>query len=151
MSWNYEREEQAFEVLPAGDYRVRVAAADKAVSKNGNDMLVLQFDVSGHAQTLYHYIVFMPDRPEITNRNLTQFFDSFKDIKEGDTNFANWIGKVGAVHVVHEEYNGEQRPRIKYFIRADKAANLPPWSEAGAQSAGATAEVPDIADDQLPF
>lgn len=151
MSWNYEREEQAFEVLPAGDYRVRVAAADKAVSKNGNDMLVLQFDVSGHAQTLYHYIVFMPDRPEITNRNLTQFFDSFKDIKEGDTNFANWIGKVGAVHVVHEEYNGEQRPRIKYFIRADKTAGLPPWQEPGQQGGVQTASV-DMSDTvQLPF
>ena len=153
-NWNFQREEQTFETLAAGDYRVRVRAADKAVSKNGNDMLVLQFDVSGSTLTLYHYIVFMPDRPEITNRNLTQFFDSFNGIKMGDTNTANWIGKVGAVHVKLEEYNGEQRPRIQYFIRADKASGLPAWQEPGVQSASSSASVDtgsNFEDMNLPF
>ena len=31
--------------------------------------------------------------------------------------------------IKHEEYNGEQRERISYFIRADKQGDLPPWKE----------------------
>lgn len=134
MNWSYKREEQTFKPLQAGDYRIRVKDVEMAISKNGNDMMVVQFEVSGSTQILYHYIVFMPDRPEITNRNLTQFYDSFKDIVPGDTNTANWIGKVGAAKVKLEEYNGEMKPRISYFIRSDKAVNLPAWQEPGVQS-----------------
>lgn len=127
MAWNYQREERKFEALPEGKYRVRIKSADKAVSSKGNDMLVLQLEVSGSTKILYHYIVFMPDKAEITNRMLTQFFDSFKDIEEGDFNMNNWIGKVGAVMLKHEEYNGEKRERISYFISADKQSDLPAW------------------------
>ena len=108
MSWNYEREESSFEVIPEGNYRIRISKAEKAQSKSGNDMLALQFDVSGQNSMLYHYIVFLQDRPEITNRMLTSFFDSFKDIADGDFVLDNWIGKVGACRVKHEEYNGNK-------------------------------------------
>lgn len=129
MAWKFKREETKFEVLPEGVYRVRIKSADKAVSKNGNDMLVLQFEVSGSKTILYHYIVFMNDRPEITNSILTSFFDSFKDIEEGDFNMQNWIGKVGAVKVKHDEYNGNTTARISYFIHKDKQGDLPNWIE----------------------
>lgn len=129
MSWDFKREETKFEVLPEGQYRVRIKSADKAVSKVGNDMLVLQFEVSGSTTILYHYITFLNDKPEITNRMLTSFFDSFKDIKEGDFNMQNWIGKVGAVKVKHEEYNGDTTAKISYFIHKDKQADLPAWVE----------------------
>lgn len=142
--WNFQREEQQFELLPEGRYRVRVLDAEKAVSKNGNDMLVLKFEVSGTQKHLWHYIVFMPDRPEITNRNLTQFFDSFKDIPEGEFNIQNWKGKVGAVQIKHDEYNGEKRERIAYFIRADKQADLPPWVEPNGVSADFETDVSGV-------
>ena len=145
--WNYTREEQQFELLPEGKYRIRVANADKAQSKNGNDMLVLQFEVSGSTKILWHYIVFMPDRPEITNRMLTQFFDSFKDIPEGDFNMKNWIGKVGACKIKHEVYNDEKRERISYFISADKQNDLPQWQESG--NSGAFVSVAESND--IPF
>ena len=131
MAWEFKREERQFPVLPEGAYRIRVREADKAISKNGNDMLVLQFDVSGSTKILYHYIVFLDDRPEITNRMLTQFFDSFADIPEGDFNMKNWIGKVGACVLKHEEYNGTERERISYFINSRKQGDLPPWKEVG--------------------
>ena len=134
MAWNYQREETSFAPLPEGKYRIRVSGVEKAQSKNGNEMLVLKFDVSGSAKTLYYYIVFMPDKPEITNGKLTQFFDSFKDIKDGDFEILNWIGKVGACMIKHEEYNGEKRERISYFIKADKQKDLPPWQEGSVSS-----------------
>lgn len=131
MSWNYSRTEsdRKFELLPEGNYRIRVRSADKATSKAGRDMLALQFDVSGSNAVLYHYIVFLDDKPEITNRMLTQFFDAFPQIPEGDFNMSNWIGKVGACKVKHEEYNGDMTAKIHYFIAANRQKNLPPWKE----------------------
>lgn len=153
MSWSYKREERKFEVLPEGDYRVRIKSAEKSVSKTGKDMLVLQFDVSGSAATLFHYIVFLPDRPEITNRNLTQFFDSFLDIPEGDFDTAHWVGKVGAVHVKHELYNDNPTAKIGYFIAGNKQKDLPPWSEPESGSLpkdeNGWMSIPDGAD--IPF
>lgn len=129
MSWDYKREEQSFKPIPEGKYRIRIKSADKAISSSGNDMLTLQFEVSGYNATLYHYIVFLNDRPEVTNRMLTQFFDSFKDIEDGNFNMQSWIGKVGACTVKHEEYNGEMKAKLGYFIKADKQGDLPPWKE----------------------
>lgn len=130
MAWTYKREErEGFEPIPEGIYRVRIASADKAISKNGRDMLTLQFDVSGYNQILYHYITFMDDKPEMTNRMLTQFFDAFPQIEEGDFNMAHWIGKVGACKVKHEEYNGNQSAKVHYFIHANKQKDLEPWKE----------------------
>lgn len=127
--WEYKHEESTFEVLPEGDYRIRIKKAEKMVAKSGKDMLALQFEVSGKKNILFHYIVFLPDRPEITNRSLTSLFNAFKDIKEGDFTLANWVGKVGACRVKHEEYNGEKKASIHYFIRADKQGDLPAWVE----------------------
>lgn len=131
MAWNYQREENTGFVtkIPEGRHRIRVKSADKAVSKTGNDMLALQFDVSGYDVTLYHYITFLADKPEITNRMLTQFYDSFKDIPAGELDTSKWIGKVGACVVKHEEYNGNTNAKISYFITADKQGDLPSWRE----------------------
>ena len=152
MAWQYAREETKFEVLPEGKYRIRIKSVDKAISKaSGNDMITLQFEVSGSNAVLYHYITFLNDRPEITNRMLTQFFDSFKDIPEGDFDMLNWIGKVGACVVKHQPYNGDMTAKISYFIKADKQDDLPPWQEP----TGAGKENPAYGfggrDDDVPF
>jgi len=152
--WNYKREESKdFKPIPEGIHRIRVKSAEKAVSKSGNDMLVLQFDVSGYSSILYHYIVFMEDKPEITNRNLTQFFDSFKDIPEGEFDTKKWIGKVGACQVEHEEYAGKLKARLHYFIPADKQSDLPPWQEPAntAKDNGFEGFTEDTSGDTLPF
>lgn len=147
MAWNYQREESnQFEVIPEGQYRIRIKSAEQAQSKSGNDMLALQFEVSGQNSILFHYIVFLQDRPEITNRMLTQFYDSFKDIPEGNTNIASWIGKVGACKVKHDEYNGNKSAKVSYFIKADKQDDLPPWQESPKAVAEASSGFTNIAD-----
>lgn len=154
MAWEYKREENSFPLLPEGSYRIRIREATKAVSKKGNDMLTFQFDVSGRNDLLYHYITFMKDKPEMTNRLLTQFFDSFRDIKEGDFNLANWVGKVGACKVKHEEsdYNGgTTQAKISYFIPEDKQDSLPPWSEPRLGESAATPDFVPVADADLPL
>lgn len=152
MAWIFKREESSgFSTkVPEGKHRIRIKSAEKAVSKNGNDMLALQFDISGYNTTLYHYIVFMNDKPEITNRMLTQFFDSFKDIPEGDFDTSHWIGKVGACNVKHEEYNGNVNAKISYFITPDKAADLPAWKEPEGTTSTVT-NVPDVEESEIPF
>lgn len=132
MSWSYKREDsQEFKTnVPEGIHRIRIKSAEKTTSKNGNDMLALQFEVSGYNTILYHYIVFLNDRPEITNRMLTQFFDSFKGIDEGDFDTNHWIGQVGACKVKHEEYNGNVNAKVSYFVSSDKQGDLPNWRDA---------------------
>ena len=144
MNWNYKHEEQQFAVLPEGSYRIRVKSAEKSQSSNGNDMLVLQFEVSGNKKILYHYIVFLPENPAVTNGKLTQFFQSFKDIPEGDLDTAHWIGKVGAARIKHEVYNGEAKERISYFIRAEKQGDLPNWvdSDTGMEQLDSGEDLP---------
>lgn len=153
MNWDFKREESNNFVtrVPEGKHRIRVKSAEKAVSKNGNNMLALQFDVSGYDATLYHYIVFMQDRPEITNRMLTQFFDSFPEINEGELDCATWINKAGACVVKHEEYNGNVSPKISYFISADKQGDLPPWDSTRPHDSDFV-NIPDgILEEEMPF
>ncbi len=154
MAWQFKREESSnFTTnVPEGKHRIRVKSAEKAVSKSGNDMLVLQFEVSGYNNILYHYITFMADRPEITNRMLTQFFDSFKDIPEGEFDTSKWIGKVGACTVKHEEYNGNTNAKIGYFIKADKQGDLPAWQEPtnAAPAAGGTDGFVNVSASDMP-
>lgn len=152
MPWNYQREESRdFAQVPEGKHRIRIKSVEAAKSKSGNDMLAMQFEVSGINLILYHYITFLSDRPEITNRMLTQFFDSFKDIKDGDFKFANWIGKVGACMVTKDK-NDPERTRLSYFISADKQADLPAWKEPGTGSSQLDGfEEVGVSDSDLPF
>ena len=150
MEWNYQREESTFEEIPVGEHRVRIADAEKAISKNGNDMLVLTLDVSGYRSRLWHYVVFMPDHPEITNRNLTSIFDSF-GIADGDFNLANWKGKVGACVTKQDDFG----TKVRYFLSRKKQEGLPPWkepSESTSSRAVASTMTPvEADDDELPF
>ena len=156
MAWNYERNESKnFTPIPEGKHRIRIKSAEKAQSKNsGNDMISLQFEVSGFSGLLFHYIVFLPDRPEITNRMLTGFFDAFKDIPDGSFDLDSWVGKVGACMVKHEDYNGEPKAKIHYFIKVEDAASLPAWKEPDRNDDGGNKGFAPVAQDEaaeLPF
>lgn len=152
MSWSFKREESTgFSTnIPEGKHRVRIKSAKKDVSKNsGNDMLVLELEVNGYPnESVFNYITFLNDQPEITNRMLTQFFDSFKDIPEGDFNMNNWIGKVGACTIKHSEYNDNINAKVGYFISANRQTDLPAWkgapTDAGAETDFGSSEGVDI-------
>ena len=149
MDWQYKHEDPVYDEIPAGMHRLRIREANKKVSKSGNDMLELKFDVSGHTSWLFYYITFLVDRPEITNRMLTSFFDSF-GIHEGDFNMQGWIGKVGAAQVKMDD---QGRPKIQYLISRKKQDDLPAWREPGNKSpeAGGGAFTPVEEPEDLPF
>lgn len=162
MAWDYKRNEsKGFKPIPEGKHRIRIKSAERVVAKSsGRDMISLQFEVSGKSGLLFHNIVFMPDKPDITNRNLTQFFDSFNGIPDGSFDLASWVGKVGACVVKHEEYNDNVQAGIYYFIKPNEAAGLPAWTEPPKKEESETASagadtgfvnVPEGSGDNLPF
>lgn len=130
MAWNYERTESEFERVQEGTHRIRIRSVEKRTAQSGREMLSFQFNVSGTNALLFYNIVFLEDRPEITNRNLTQFFDSFADIPDGNFNFAEWIGKAGAAEV---SYNEDGFANLK-FIPKRRQANLPAWKDTGSNT-----------------
>lgn len=152
--WIYQREENTQDKIEVGEHRLRIASVDKAMSKNGKDMLIIKFDVSKHNLKIWHYIVFLPDNPQITNRNLTQLFDSFGIDPKDANNTQSWIGKTGACMTKAEEYNGTESIKVRYFIDKRKQDKLPAWVE-GTGVAKATSvdklQPADISDDDMPF
>lgn len=148
MTWQFKREEPKFTEIPEGKYRVIIVNAEMAVSKSsGNDMLVIKLAVSGQAGHLWNYIVFLDDRPEITNRMLTQFFDSF-GIEDGNFDLNSYIGKAGGCTVKHDE---QGRAKVGYFLSKKQQEVLPPWKgdSPAAENAG-LGKLQDAGED-LPF
>lgn len=146
MSWNYERVESEFERVPEGEHRIRIRSVEKTLSAAGNEMLKFEFNVSGMNSILFHYIVFLPDKPKITNSNLSRFFDSFADIPDGNFNLMEWVGKAGAALVEHDG----QYDRIKRFIPKSRQDSLPPWKDTGSNTADSMTGFVEV-DDDLPF
>jgi hypothetical protein len=117
--WNYQREEQSR--LSPGDYRVEIVDVQHTRSKtSGNEMLVITVKPNGSNIKIQYYIV----RNQYFNRNMTQFFDAFPQIKEGDFNFLGWVGCVGAARLKEDE-NGYLK--VAWFLDAKRAEKLPPW------------------------
>ena len=156
INWSFnsnDYSEQSFKAIPVGDYRVRIASAEEQTSSNsGRQMIKLVLDVSGYNSTIWHYIVFMPDNQKLTNQKLGELWNSF-GIPQGNFNLQQWVGKVGAAKVKHEDYNGEPSAKIAYFINKDRQDKLPAWQEPNGGNANTT-NVPNMAEvivEDLPF
>jgi hypothetical protein len=151
MKWTFDASQydpnKSFELIPVGDHRVRIETVEEQVSKTGNDMLKLTLTASGYGSKLFHYVVFMPDRPEITNQNLGTIFDSF-GIQQGNMNIYEWQGKVGAARVKHEQYDGKPQAKIAYFLLRSKQDDLPPWQEKGDKNFTSVREEEEV---NVPF
>lgn len=151
INWKFDANQydpnKSFELIPVGDHRVRIETVEEQTSKSGNDMLRLTLSVSGYGSKLFHYIVFMPDKPEITNQSLGSVFDSF-GITPGDMNFYGWQWRVGAARVKHEQYDGKPQAKIAYFLLRSKQGDLPPWQEKGDKNFTSVREEEEV---NVPF
>ena len=127
MAWQFKHVEDEYPIVPEGKHRVVIISAEKAVSKtSGNDMLVIKMLVSKYKSHVWVYIPFLDDRPEITNRMLTQMFDCFQ-IEEGNFDLNSYIGKAGGIEIKHEEYDGKTTAKFRYFLRHKEVEKLPPF------------------------
>ena len=140
---NYHREEAEFTPI-VGKIRCVITDVEEKVSKSGNNMIVITVNPSGSKAKVKYWLV----DNDYFNRNATSFFDSFKEIKEGNFDFLTWIGAEGAA-MFKEGDNGYAE--IAYFISADRAANLPPFEGAKPPRQTITTIKESDDDSELPF
>ena len=149
FDWNYEETKSDFESeqIPNGDYRMVIRGAEKAMSKdtvNPKKMIKLKLGVSGYAKNIYHYIVFLPNNREITNRNLTNFFRSF-GIEGGNFNLNSYLGKEGAGRI---EIDSNGYEKVKYFLEGTMKDRLPAVAPPAKK---AKVVEPKQEEDDIPF
>ena len=125
-NWDsYTREEKERESAVVGKCRVVITEASESVTgpnskAPGTPMIIVKLRPSGRRFTVTHRIV----KNDWFNRNMTQFFDAFPEINEGDFNFLAWVGCEGAAFFKEDAQGYTQ---VSYFIDAVKAADLPPF------------------------
>lgn len=142
MDWNYTPEESSTPI-PEGRYQVCIEDVEKTQSKAGNDMLKIKLIVGGtNNRRIWNHIVFLPDRPEITNRMLTQFFDAF-GIDRGNFNLSEYVGKIGGCQIKHDESG---RAQVHYFLTRSAMEKLAPYDGEFVPSAAEAQQ-----EDDLPF
>ena len=135
IEWRFNPENynpNGYELVPPGDYRVRIENAEEQTSKTGKPMIKMTLKVSGYEGNLWNYMVFDNSTPEThrrTDNNLGRIFDSF-GIPQGDMNLENWKGKIGAATIKNEPDNkGTMRAVVSWFIQREKQDSLPMWQE----------------------
>lgn len=158
--WNFDPTmyvERTFETIPVGDHRARIKevifrTGDNAFN-SGNDGYEIILTISGYYGTVKHYISLNPADPAKTNQAIGALFDSFGIQERQLGNGQNWVGKVGAVRIRHEEYNGENRAKVAYCISKSRQDKLPAWKEPnGVQAKPATTDFVPVPETQdLPF
>lgn len=156
--WNFDpnqyEEKEGFSIIPVGDHRVRIEDVISKQSKSGRDMFEITLAVSGHSSRLWYYLVLDPADPKKTNQRIGDFFNSFGITDYSMANYSRWKGKVGAVRVVHEEYNGEQQAKVRFCLNRKNQDKLPPAKFNTEATSTATANnFATVVDDdnELPF
>jgi hypothetical protein len=155
MAWTFnpnEYEEQDFQIVPVGDHRVRIYDVISKNSKAGNEMYEVTLEVSGYGSKLWFYLVIDPNDSKKTNQRIGSFFESFGITDYNLANYIRWKGKVGAVRVKHEDYNGTTSAKVAFCLNRKNQDKLPPAKFASAETATATNFAPIVdEDDALPF
>ena len=131
MNWNYDANdynEVSYVVIPEGIHRARISKTEEKTYSSGREGIAITFDISGYSGKVFYNLVFMEDNRQQTNQKLGAIFNSF-DIPAGNMNISTWVGKVGAICIKHEEYQGEKQARFHYCVNRNKQDSLPAWKE----------------------
>ena len=150
MTWTYnpaDFTEQDFTPIPEGNHRVRIEEAIYKTFKSGKDGYEITLSVSGYSGRLWYYLVLDPSDVKKTNQKIGAFFESFGIADHDMNHYRNWAGKVGAVRVKHENYNGEQQAKVAFCLSKRNQDKLSPAKFADA----VPSPVPAIEDSELPF
>ena len=155
LNWRYNPENynaEGYQLVPPGQYRVRIEDAEETTSKTGKPMVKLTLKVSGYNGNIWKYVVLDSTNPEAvaqTDNRLGRIYDSFK-IPVGSMNLEEWKGKVGAAEIKNEpDDKGVQRARVNWFMRRNEQDSLPAWQEHPA--ATVNSEMVDFEDNLPPF
>lgn len=140
MNWNYKREDQVPGEQFVGKRRCVIVDAQEAVSSSGNNMIVITVKPSGSNFKVKTWLV----DNEKFNVNATKFFDTFPEITEGDFNLLSWIGAEGAANF---SLNDDGFLRVRDWVIADKAEELPPF-EGSKPERQVITQIEDPEDDE---
>lgn len=150
-NWNYDPsqyKEKNFEIIPVGDYRARITDVAEKTFNSGNQGYEITLEINGYNAKMWFYLVLDSSNVAQTNQRIGDFFNSFGITGNAMGSGRQWIGKVGAVRVKHEQYNGENRAKVAYCLNQSRQEKLEPWKNTGAAPAAAPeVEIPD----ELPF
>ena len=121
-TWDdYQREERDESAKVTGRLRCVIVDVEETESKtSGLPMIIVSVRPSGTVFKVKSYIV----KNEHFNRNMTQFFDAFPEIPDGNFNFIEWIGCEGAAMF---DLDDRGYMKVKYWIDAVRAEILPPY------------------------
>lgn len=119
---NYDPNKTFGSIIPEGTHKVMIDQAEPRQAKSGRDMIAFTMRVSGHSGKLFHNLVNMEDRPEITDQNIGMMLACFNVPDEMAVSFPAWVGKMGGVVVKHEQgQDGRTRATIAEFLTREKA------------------------------
>ena len=150
-TWNFDPnqyEEQDFQIIPVGDHRVRIEDVVEKTFNSGNEGYEITLAVNGYNSKIWHYLVLDRNDPKKTNQRIGDFFNSFGITELALGSGKQWIGKVGAVRVKHEDYNGNTSAKVAYVINRKKQDKLAPWKDMGFAVANMA---PAVDNSDLPF
>ena len=147
-NWDtYRREENERASAITGKRRVVITEATEGVTGAGSKVpgtpqIIIKLRPSGCRFNVTYRI----QKNDYFNRKMTEFFDSFPEITDGDFNFLAWTGCEGAA-MLKEGNNGYTE--VAYFIDPVRAVDLPPFE--GDKPPKQTITTLDDDTDYLPF
>ena len=144
-------EEQDFAIIPVGDHRVRIDDVMEKTFSSGNEGYEITLAVNGYNSKLWSYLVLDRNDPKKTNQRIGDFFNSFGITDRNLGNGKQWVGKVGAARVKHEEFNGNMSAKVAYFINRKKQDALEPWKGNGAVAPATGFQPVNVNTEELPF
>lgn len=149
-NWDsYKREENERASAITGKRRVVITDVTEGVTGAnskvpGTPQIIIKLRPSGCRFTLTYRI----QKNDYFNRRMTEFFDAFPEITDGDFNFLSWVGCEGAA-MLKEGNNGYTE--VAYFIDPVRAADLPPFEGEKPPKQQITTLDEGDGDDELPF
>ncbi len=146
-TWDdYQREEREESAKVTGRLRCVIVDVEETESKtSGLPMIIVSVRPSGTVFKVKSYIV----KNEHFNRNMTQFFDAFPEIPDGNFNFIEWFGCEGAAMF---DLDDRGYMKVKYWIDAGRAEILPPFEGEKPEKQTVTTLTEDAdPEDGLPF
>lgn len=143
--WKYNPDNynpDGYELIPPGDYRVRIEDCEEKLTQTGKDMYKLTLAVSGYSAHIWYYLVFDntdEKSRKYTDQRLGSIFDSF-NIPRGNINPSDWKGKTGGARIKNNTYKGEMRAELHYFLKRKKVDELPAWKEGSTLQPATTTD-----------
>ncbi len=159
IDWKYNPENyesESYDLIPAGEYRVKIEDAAEQVSQSGKDMIRLKLKVNGYSVPLWYYMVFDNSTEESkkrTDQRLGAIYESF-EIERGNVNVNDWKGKTGGARVKQRADNkGEMRSEVHYFLSRKKVTTLPAWEGKNEEQTdfGRIPPMEDESNNRIPF